>query len=1025
MRRVATLIFAHLLAALAMAALVFCFRAAARPATAQDTTSQATTGAGVAYASPVQIDFPNGVQRLTFDGQSVPLAWTHDQTTLLIQRPGRVLDRQQLFELWALSLQDRSEWQIADNAAYVSIRDERVAYLRFIGQEKWAAVVSTWTGDEHLSLGAAQWRFPPTWVGPSVFYVQQTGQLAAYDHETTMARVLAVSLPQTRTRLSGDGQLIAATDGYALWVDDGTTAQIVAQADHGGVSRILGLAWSPAKNKLAYVLARDGPTCELWVWDHETSQAARLSRQEMVHLDEPVWSPDGERIAFVRYPTGNGRNAAGDIWLVYADGTGLQPMAQTPADEGTPVWSPDGYTLAFSLEGDVWLADLRSPHLDAAIDQASQSIVRQEQLETTVPSVVPVGLTAPLTIRVKHDAANHCRDVPIGQIDIYPLEQYVKQVVPYEVYASSWHTESLKAQAVAARTYAWKMIQQNAGAEFDVWDSTRSQTMCDDTHVRSNLAVDETQGQTVSYNGNVIYAFFCAETGTPTNYKNAFNLDLAPYLRPIHDPVSFGQARNGHSWGMSQWGMQRWASQYGWNYQQILGHYYSWTTVEHAHPITQPLGTVVLPWNGIYLNTDHVALQARVSGANTPVTVTFSARISETWTTIYTDADAGDGWGCVWPVSVYSDTVTPSLGLRLAIHDHAGQTMTSTIIPVGLDRRAPTGTATALSATLTTLSASVVLTAMDPTPGGEVRASLGNDDWQWQDTELYATAGQTISDSAAVDGRAWYIAQGEQGALFGPYTTILPAGQYRAYFCLKVPSATITSALELLKLDVSSAGGSELLGVRYVRGTDFQAGGVYQEMAVDFELLAADVESEFRVASYGLSDLWVDRVSIFSYPQAMLAHTAWTLPAREGVVTVTAVLVDRAENVSAGIPLTFTVTDTSPPEGWREFRCEPLTCTVQVRDMIAGLDVDSALYRYSIDGGLTWGEWISATCSGSDGSHRWETIAAAAIPSVTLTAEDTRLQFGIRDAAPAGNWSSSPLYKPLLWSAYLPLVSRP
>ncbi|MBN1581337.1 MAG: SpoIID/LytB domain-containing protein [Anaerolineae bacterium] len=1016
MKKITVLVFTHLLAAMAIAALVFCFRAAALPSTVRGATAQNTAGQLGPYTVTDQLD---SVQRLTFDGRSVPLAWTNDRTTLLIQRPGRVVDRQQLFELWALSLQDKREWQISDNAAYPSIHDEHVAYLYFAGQEKWAAAVSTLTPSEQIWLGIAQWRFPPTWVGQNVLIAQQTGRLTAYGDKPETARVFERPLGQMRARLSSDGQFVATTDGHTLWVDDDETRRAVTTADH-----ILGFAWSPVENKLAYILSLDGPTCELWVWDREMSQSSLLARQKMAHLDEPVWSPDGDRIAFVRHATGNGLNAAGDIWLVYANGTGLRPMAQTPVDEGSPVWSPDGHTLAFSLSGDVWLANLRNSDLDATLRAAIQPILRQDDLETALPSATPLNLSAPLTIRVKHDENNWCRDVPLGQIDVYTLEQYVKQVVPHEVYASSWHTESLKAQAVAARTYAWKMIQQNASDEFDVWDSGKSQYMCDDTHVRTNLAVDETQGQYVSYNGNVIYAFFCAETGTPTNYKNEFNLDLAPYLRPIYDPVSLWQTRDGHSWGMSQWGMQRWASLYEWNYQQILEHYYSLATVEYASPVTRPLGTIVLPWNNVTLNTDYVTLQAQASGANTPLTVTFSARISKTWTTIYTDVAADNSRGYVWPVSTYSDTVTPSIGLRLTLVDPAGQAVTSTISQIGLDRVAPTGTVTISPSTVTTLSVSVELTATDPPPGGKVRVSLRNDDWQWQDTDFYTTAGKIISDSTAVDGYAWYIAQGEHGTLFGSDTPLLPAGQYRAYFRLKVPTGTITNSLEVLKLDVTSGDGSELLGIRYVRGTDFRAGDVYQEIAVDFELLSAEIPNEFRVESYGLTDLWLDRVQIFSYPQTISPRADWTLPAREGIVTVTAAFVDRAENVSAGVPLTLAITDMDPPEGWREFSCTRSTCTVQVYDVIAGLSVNSALYHYSTDGGVTWSEWISATCSGTDGSRRWETVTAANIPFALTTSEDRYLQFGIRDIAEAGNWSTSAPCKFLMWSIYLPLVSK-
>jgi hypothetical protein len=252
----------------------------------------------------------------------------------------------------------------------------------------------------------------------------------------------------------------------------------------------------------------------------------------------------------------------------------------------------------------------------------------------------------------------------------------------------------------------------------------------------------------------------------------------------------------------------------------------------------------------------------------------------------------------------------------------------------------------------------------------------------------------------------------------------LPAGQYLAYFRIKVPTTT-TDSLELLKLDVASDGGSKLLGVRYVRGTDFAASHAYQDVAVDFELLA-DEMLEFRAESIGRSDLWVDQVRVFDYPRLVSPHTTWTLPAREGLVTVTVRFVDRAANLSAGTPLTFMITDTSPPEAWRQFQCLGPTCTVQVRDTIAGLNPKSAAYRYSLDSSVTWSKWISTTCSGTDGSHRWETIAAPSfVPTTPLTSETVLIQFGIADVAVAGNWSTSPSYQPLMWSVYFPLVLKP
>jgi hypothetical protein len=326
------------------------------------------------------------------------------------------------------------------------------------------------------------------------------------------------------------------------------------------------------------------------------------------------------------------------------------------------------------------------------------------------------------------------------------------------------------------------------------------------------------------------------------------------------------------------------------------------------------------------------------------------------------------------------------------------------------------------STEVTTLGVRLYVTATDPAPASAaVRVSLGRDDWVWEDGDLYTLGGEIVTDAAALDGSAWYIGEGATGVLYGPYTTILPAGRaYRAAFRLKAPASVLTHSLELAKLDVAVDTGATLLGVRYLRGTEFKAGDAYQEFAVDFWYPESGGRVEFRVDSGGTADLWADQVTISSYPVGVPAWISWTLPAREGVVTVTASFVDQAENISPGTSLAISVTDDSPPGGWRGFGCHGLTCTVKVRDTIAGLDVSSAAYRHSADGGITWTGWLSATCSGVNGSHNWETISAANVP-LAYAAGDA-IQFRVYDAAVLTNEASSPVYR--IQRVYLPLVMR-
>src|SRR4030095_11968866 len=57
---------------------------------------------------------------------------------------------------------------------------------------------------------------------------------------------------------------------------------------------------------------------------------------------EPVWSPDGSKIAFM-----TDRMGGPNIWVMNANGTGVTQLTFTKAPEGDPAWSPDGTKIAF------------------------------------------------------------------------------------------------------------------------------------------------------------------------------------------------------------------------------------------------------------------------------------------------------------------------------------------------------------------------------------------------------------------------------------------------------------------------------------------------------------------------------------------------------------------------------------------------------------------------------------------------------------------------------------------------------
>lgn len=118
------------------------------------------------------------------------------------------------------------------------------------------------------------------------------------------------------------------------------------------------------------------------------------------------------------------------------------------------------------------------------------------------------------------------------------LDEYLYGVVPGEM-PPSWHMEALKAQAVAARTYAVANLSKWKNYGFDVNASSSDQLYggYDVEDARTNQAVDETKGQIILYNENPITAFYHADSGGRTEAcKDVFGLDL-PYLQSVDDIV--------------------------------------------------------------------------------------------------------------------------------------------------------------------------------------------------------------------------------------------------------------------------------------------------------------------------------------------------------------------------------------------------------------------------------------------------------------------------------------------------------
>lgn len=139
-------------------------------------------------------------------------------------------------------------------------------------------------------------------------------------------------------------------------------------------------------------------------------------------------------------------------------------------------------------------------------------------------------------------------DVSAGKlraINMVGLEQYLYGVVPSEM-PYTWAPEALKAQAIAARSYA--LATRRTGA-FDLYPDTRSQVYLGIEHEKpsTNAAVNATAGQVVLYDGEVAKTYFFSSSGGRTASAEDVWGEPVPYLVSVPDP--YDSISPHHDWG--------------------------------------------------------------------------------------------------------------------------------------------------------------------------------------------------------------------------------------------------------------------------------------------------------------------------------------------------------------------------------------------------------------------------------------------------------------------------------------------
>lgn len=121
-------------------------------------------------------------------------------------------------------------------------------------------------------------------------------------------------------------------------------------------------------------------------------------------------------------------------------------------------------------------------------------------------------------------------------VNIVPVDGYLRSVVPEEM-PVDWPAEAIKAQSVAARSFALASRGRHAGEGYDLCTTTHCQLYTGTAAEKSasNAAIKATRGEVLTYGGKPIEALFHTDSGGMTENSEAVWGSHVPYLRAAKD----------------------------------------------------------------------------------------------------------------------------------------------------------------------------------------------------------------------------------------------------------------------------------------------------------------------------------------------------------------------------------------------------------------------------------------------------------------------------------------------------------
>lgn len=166
-------------------------------------------------------------------------------------------------------------------------------------------------------------------------------------------------------------------------------------------------------------------------------------------------------------------------------------------------------------------------------------LVGREKLRSEVLVIRPAAKVGELSLdgrRYRGALELRHKSGGLTAVNIVPVDDYLRSVVPEEM-PVDWPAEAIKAQSVAARSFALASRGRHASEGYDLCTTTHCQLYTGTAAEKSasNAAIKATRGEVLTYGGKPIEALFHTDSGGMTENSEDVWGSHVPYLRAAKD----------------------------------------------------------------------------------------------------------------------------------------------------------------------------------------------------------------------------------------------------------------------------------------------------------------------------------------------------------------------------------------------------------------------------------------------------------------------------------------------------------